>query len=99
MSRVRPDLPQAFDGVVATAMAKAAEDRFASCGELAHAARNAASGTARRVDGSPPGHVGDDRLDSGSAAVPAPEPEPERRSGRRTARARSAASRAEPARG
>ena len=38
-------------------MAKAAEDRFGSCGELAHAARNAASGTARRADGSPPGHV------------------------------------------
>ena len=54
VSRVRPDLPQAFDGVVATAMAKAPEDRFGSCGELANAARNAASGTARRVDGSPP---------------------------------------------
>jgi serine/threonine protein kinase len=54
VSRARPELPQAFDGVVATAMAKAAEDRFPSCGELAHAARNAASGTARRVDGGPP---------------------------------------------
>jgi serine/threonine protein kinase len=51
VSRARPELPQAFDGVVATAMAKAAEDRFPSCGELAHAARNAATGMARRVDG------------------------------------------------
>jgi serine/threonine protein kinase len=51
VTRVRPELPQAFDGVVATAMAKVAADRFGSCGELAHAARNAASGTARRVDG------------------------------------------------
>jgi serine/threonine protein kinase len=51
VTRARPELPQAFDGVVATAMAKAAQDRFASCGDLAHAARNAASGTARRVDG------------------------------------------------
>src|SRR5205823_536896 len=50
VSRSRPELPQAFDGVVATAMAKAASDRFPSCGELAHVARNAASGTARRVD-------------------------------------------------
>jgi serine/threonine protein kinase len=51
VSRARPELPQAFDGVVATAMAKAAEDRFPSCGELAHAARNAATGMARRVEG------------------------------------------------
>jgi serine/threonine protein kinase len=55
VSRVRPELPQAFDSVVATAMAKSPDDRFGSCGELAHAARNAASGTARRVvDASPP---------------------------------------------
>ncbi len=54
VSRARPELPQAFDGVVATAMAKAAADRFPSCGELAHAARNAASGTARRLDGGQP---------------------------------------------
>ena len=57
VSRVRPELPQAFDSVIATAMAKAPEDRFGSCGELAHATRNAASGTARRVDGSPPGRA------------------------------------------
>ena len=57
VSSVRPDLPQAFDSVVQTAMAKASRDRSASCGELAHAARDAASGTARRVDRSPPGHV------------------------------------------
>ncbi len=53
VSRVRPDLPHAFDGVIATAMAKAPDDRFGSCGELAHAARNAASGSARRTDGRP----------------------------------------------
>jgi len=77
VSRVRPDLPQAFDSVVATAMAKAAEDRFASCGELAHAARNAASGTARRVDGSPPGHVATIASTPASAPAAGPEPEPE----------------------
>ncbi len=70
VSRVRPELPQAFDSVIATAMAKAAEDRFRSCGELAHAARNAASGTARRVDGSPPGRA------ATIASAPAPTPNP-----------------------
>jgi predicted Ser/Thr protein kinase len=53
VTRARPELPHAFDGVVATAMAKAGADRFPSCGELAHAARNAASGTPRRVDAEP----------------------------------------------
>jgi predicted Ser/Thr protein kinase len=67
VSRVRPELPQAFDGVIATAMAKVAGDRFGSCGELAQAARNAASGTARRLDG-PPG-----RSDT-IASAPAPSP-------------------------
>ncbi len=53
VTRARPELPHAFDAVVATAMAKAGADRFPSCGALAHAARNAASGTAPRVDGEP----------------------------------------------
>jgi serine/threonine protein kinase len=69
VTRVRPELPQAFDGVVATAMAKGAADRFGSCGELAHAARNAASGTARRVDGAP------SRSNTiASSSVPSPAP-------------------------
>jgi predicted Ser/Thr protein kinase len=54
VSRVRPELPLAFDGVIATAMAKDPDERFSSCGELAGAARNAASGASRRVDGGPP---------------------------------------------
>jgi len=70
VSRVRPELPQAFDGVIATAMAKAAGDRFRSCGEFAHAARNAASGTARRVDGAPPGPA--ETIASTPAAAPTP---------------------------
>jgi predicted Ser/Thr protein kinase len=53
VTRVRPELPHMLDGVIATAMAKVPDDRFASCGELAHAARTAASGTARRADGRP----------------------------------------------
>ncbi len=51
VSRARPDLPHTFDGVVATAMAKDPDDRYGSCGELAHAARHAATGAGRRVDG------------------------------------------------
>ncbi|HXV92160.1 MAG TPA: protein kinase, partial [Pseudonocardia sp.] len=39
---VRPDLPRALDRVLATAMAKAREDRYSTCGEFVHAARAAA---------------------------------------------------------
>jgi hypothetical protein len=38
----RPELPNSLDRVIAKAMAKAPEDRYASCGELVEAARNAA---------------------------------------------------------
>lgn len=41
---VRPELPQAFDGVFATALAKVPDDRYATCGELARAARAALQG-------------------------------------------------------
>jgi predicted Ser/Thr protein kinase len=68
VSRIRPELPHAFDGVIATAMAKVPDDRFNSCGELAHAARNAASGGARRVDGRPRGRA------ETIASTPSPQP-------------------------
>jgi predicted Ser/Thr protein kinase len=48
---VRPELPHAFDGVIATALAKDPDERFSSCGDLVHAARNAASGVSRRAEG------------------------------------------------
>jgi serine/threonine protein kinase len=54
VTRVRPELPHAFDGVIATALAKDPAERFASCGELVHAARHAASGATRRVEGARP---------------------------------------------
>jgi predicted Ser/Thr protein kinase len=74
VTRSRPELPQAFDGVVATAMAKAAPDRFASCGDLAHAARHAASGTARRLDD---GVAAPAKLDTvPSAPIPPPSVSP-----------------------
>ncbi|BDU08194.1 serine/threonine-protein kinase [Nocardia cyriacigeorgica] len=41
LSSVRPGLPQALDGVLAKAMAKRPDDRFASCSEFAAAAQQA----------------------------------------------------------
>ncbi|MBA2383300.1 MAG: serine/threonine protein kinase [Actinobacteria bacterium] len=40
----RPELPEALDGVVATALAKEPDDRYASCGELVAAFRAALAG-------------------------------------------------------
>jgi serine/threonine-protein kinase len=74
VSRVRPELPHAFDGVIASAMAKDPDDRFASCGELAHAARTAASGSARRIDARPRG--GAETVASTPTPTPTPTPEP-----------------------
>ena len=42
LSRVRPDLPQALDGVLVTAMAKYAEVRYKTAGAFASALRDAA---------------------------------------------------------
>ena len=44
LSDLRPELPQAFDGVFATALAKSPDERYSSCGELARAARAALQG-------------------------------------------------------
>jgi serine/threonine protein kinase len=44
LTDVRPELPAAFDDVFATALAKAPDDRYSSCGELAAAARAALRG-------------------------------------------------------
>jgi predicted Ser/Thr protein kinase len=44
LSDVRPDLPEALDAVIATALAKSPEDRQASCGELVSEARAAVEG-------------------------------------------------------
>src|SRR5437764_1387074 len=37
LSDLRPELPQAFDELFATALAKSPDDRYATCGELAAA--------------------------------------------------------------
>jgi tRNA A-37 threonylcarbamoyl transferase component Bud32 len=44
LSDLRPELPDAFDAVFATALAKSPGDRYESCGELAEAARAALRG-------------------------------------------------------
>jgi serine/threonine-protein kinase len=44
LSVVRPELPEAFDAVFATALAKSPGDRYATCGELVEAARDASRG-------------------------------------------------------
>ncbi len=48
VSDVRPELPEALDGVVAIALAKAPADRHATCGELVAAAGAALSGKPHR---------------------------------------------------
>jgi len=72
VTRARSDLPHAFDSVVGTAMAKAPEDRYQSCGELAHAARNAASGRARRADATSRPQAAVSTVVSPPAAPPTP---------------------------
>jgi predicted Ser/Thr protein kinase len=44
LSDLRPELPETFDAVFATALAKSPDDRFSTCGELAAAARAALRG-------------------------------------------------------
>jgi ABC-type transport system substrate-binding protein len=44
ITELRPELPAAFDTFFATALAKSPDDRFATCGELARAARAALAG-------------------------------------------------------
>jgi len=41
---MRPELPEGLDGVIATALAKEPDERYASCGELVAAARAALAG-------------------------------------------------------
>ncbi|MCX4098110.1 serine/threonine-protein kinase [Nocardia sp. alder85J] len=56
----RPELPVEFDAVIATALAKSPDERFATCGQLATAAREALEGrrsavTVRNPAGQPDG--------------------------------------------
>jgi ABC-type oligopeptide transport system substrate-binding subunit len=44
LTDLQPDLPETFDSVFATALAKSPDDRYSTCGELAEAARAAGRG-------------------------------------------------------
>src|SRR5262245_55556368 len=44
LTELRPELPEAFDGVFNTALAKSPDERYATCGELVEAARVALQG-------------------------------------------------------
>jgi ABC-type transport system substrate-binding protein/predicted Ser/Thr protein kinase len=44
LSDLRPELPEAFDAVFASALAKSPDDRYSTCGELAAAAKAALRG-------------------------------------------------------
>jgi ABC-type oligopeptide transport system substrate-binding subunit len=46
LSDLRPELPEAFDAVFATGLAKSPDDRYSTCGELVEAARAALKGKA-----------------------------------------------------
>src|SRR6266540_3105850 len=48
VTELRPELPAAFDAVVATALSKSPEGRYESCGDLARAARGALRGATLR---------------------------------------------------
>ena len=48
LSEMRPTLPDAFDDVFATALAKSPDERYGTCGELAAAAQRALCGAAAR---------------------------------------------------
>ena len=66
LSGLRPDLPVAFDRVFETALAKAPDERFGSCGELIDAAAAALCGKKQRRR-----WVGGRRLVLGAAVVAA----------------------------
>ncbi|ATQ31637.1 protein kinase [Rhodococcus ruber] len=62
-SEARPDLPTAFDSVVARALAKDRNDRYGTCRELTAAARDALATEATATVPTPvPGAAGDDTL-------------------------------------
>jgi serine/threonine-protein kinase len=62
LRQLRPELPRALDRVIATAMAKAKEDRYPSCGDLLLAAEAAAHEREHRAAFRGPGETVDSRL-------------------------------------
>ncbi|WP_174189669.1 serine/threonine-protein kinase [Nocardia barduliensis] len=69
LSDTRPELPRPLDDVIARAMAKHRDERFASCGDFAAAATAALRGEAPFVRSAPTGTVGQQRPGHAVAAV------------------------------
>lgn len=76
VSRLRPGLPRALDGVLATAMAKRPADRFGSCAEFAAAARQALAAPTGWL---PPNHPPPDPPLPGAGGGRRPQRRPRRR--------------------
>jgi serine/threonine protein kinase len=72
----RPDLPLPINDVIATAMAKAKEDRFSSAGELVRALRAVALGTSAspQARGAPPTEVAGGTVFAGPQGARPPAP-------------------------
>jgi hypothetical protein len=66
----RPDLPKALNRVIATAMAKAKEDRYSSCEEFVTEARHAALHRQAAVDGAKGSQESAQPLQQAAAAPP-----------------------------
>ncbi|MBO0856025.1 MAG: serine/threonine protein kinase, partial [Nocardia sp.] len=79
-TRMRPDLPPEWDGIIATALAKDPADRYPTCGELAAAARHAIGATP--LSATYPGIDTETQTSVPSAALP-PAPRPRRLTRRR----------------
>ena len=86
VTRSRPELPEALDAVIARAMAKAPEERYATCREMIEAARAALGGKPAAAAGAAPALL--DGRAAGAAAVDV-EPARVRDAARRPRRASS----------
>jgi serine/threonine-protein kinase len=69
-SRVRADLPEGLDAVIAKGLEKAPERRFASCGDLMAAARAAVDAAGPLAETSPPGRRTGSMESDVSGAIP-----------------------------
>ncbi len=69
-SRVRADLPEGLDAVIAKGLEKAPERRFASCGDLMAAARGAVDAAGPLSETSPPGRRTGSMESDVSGAIP-----------------------------